>query len=83
MVDMPPRPTADDIGGQELSKLCLSASSVIDDDSASTVSIQSSGIEVPPFDSPDVGRMIKLKGHPCAAGCGHFCWAANGENDDF
>ncbi|TFK20632.1 WD40 repeat-like protein [Coprinopsis marcescibilis] len=24
----------------------------------------------------------KLVGHPCAAGCGHYCWAANGVLDD-
>jgi hypothetical protein len=24
----------------------------------------------------------QLMGHPCAAGCGHFCWAANFREDD-
>lgn len=22
-----------------------------------------------------IGRELTLKGHPCAAGCGHYCWA--------
>ncbi len=24
----------------------------------------------------------QLMGHPCAAGCGHFCWVANFREDD-
>jgi len=24
----------------------------------------------------------KLAGHPCAAGCGHLCWAANKDSED-
>lgn len=87
MVDLPAPspPPADDFREQEFSRPALSASSVVDDDSASTVSMQSSTVEVPPFDSPKVSRMIKLKGHPCPAGCGHFCWVASSLNqiDEF
>lgn len=25
-----------------------------------------------------VSRTNNIAGHPCAAGCGHFCWAATG-----
>lgn len=31
-------------------------------------------------DGPHVdggGLTVKVVGHPCAAGCGHYCWAAN------
>ena len=86
MVDLPttsPPPVDDD---RDLStRLTQSASGIFDDDWASTVSMPSSGIDVSPsdHDSPEVSRMTKLKGHPCAAGCGHFCWAASGEMDDF
>jgi len=77
MVDLPtvslPPPAE-----EELPRPPLSAP-IFDGDSASTISIAT---EVSPFDIPEVGRMTKLKGHPCAAGCGHFCWAASGEMDD-
>jgi len=66
------------------------SSGFLDDDSASTVSVQSSsgavaGTLLMPVESPEVGRITsKLKGHPCASGCGHFCWAASGGvSDDF
>lgn len=29
--------------------------------------------EVQPFEA-----IRSLAGHPCAAGCGHYCWATNG-----
>jgi hypothetical protein len=87
MVDLPTT-TLPDIRDQESSSRLAaanSASSVVDDDSASTASMQSSVPEVVPFDSPQVGRVAssRLRGHLCAAGCGHFCWAASGEVDDF
>jgi WD repeat-containing protein 24 len=25
-----------------------------------------------------ISQMNNVSGHPCAAGCGHFCWAATG-----
>jgi len=80
MVDLPTTflPPAED---KELPRPPRSAP-IFDDDSASTVSLQNIATEVSPFDIPEVGRMTKLKGHPCAAGCGHFCWAASGETDD-
>lgn len=29
------------------------------------------------YQSPVTRKQHPLFGHPCAAGCGHFCWAAN------
>lgn len=45
-----------------------------DDDDSSTTS------EIPLESHSPVhdGQSGKLLGHPCAAGCGHFCWAVNG-----
>ena len=34
-------------------------------------------------DSPVQLRINKMAGHPCAAGCGHICWAANGPIETF
>ncbi|KAF9235674.1 hypothetical protein BU15DRAFT_89510 [Melanogaster broomeanus] len=31
---------------------------------------------------PSIARERSLAGHPCAAGCGHFCWAAVGRSND-
>lgn len=28
------------------------------------------------------GYQNNLAGHPCATGCGHFCWATNKNGDD-
>ena len=56
---------------------------VADDDSASTVSGPSTTFEVPAMESPrEVQIRNKLRGHLCAAGCGHFCWAASIDIDD-
>lgn len=85
MVDLPTHypPPADDFRDQELPGPALSASSEADEDSESTVSMESSTVDVPPLDSPKVRRITKLRGHPCAAGCGHFCWAASRRVDEF
>ena len=85
MVDLPTPspPPKDDFRDQEFPRPALSASSIADDDSESTVSIESSTVEIPPFDSPKVSRMTRLRGHPCAAGCGHFCWATSRRIDEF
>ena len=41
---------------------------------------------VAPDDSFDTSTVTpaprQLMGHPCAAGCGHFCWVANFREDD-
>ena len=35
------------------------------------------------FDTSTVTHAPRqLMGHPCAAGCGHFCWVANFREDD-
>lgn len=50
--------------------------SVAEDDSTSTISQSSNAVEAPVVQEPS--RTAKLRGHPCAAGCGHFCWAVSG-----
>ncbi|KAK0469994.1 uncharacterized protein EV420DRAFT_1662756, partial [Desarmillaria tabescens] len=59
-----------------------STGTVIDDDSSSTISAVST-VEAQASETTNtlMGRMSNFIGHPCAAGCGHFCWAANGSND--
>jgi len=40
------------------------------------------GFDHPVEHSPVQARQAaKLVGHPCAAGCGHYCWAASGSFD--
>ena len=57
-----------------------------EDDSSSTTSSQSNPVDQLSFvtESPpqQYHKSPKLAGHPCAAGCGHFCWAANRDLDD-
>lgn len=38
-------------------------------------------VNPPETSSPSPRGHTKLIGHPCASGCGHFCWAANGNLD--
>ncbi|KAF8150924.1 hypothetical protein B0H34DRAFT_156740 [Crassisporium funariophilum] len=59
------------------------STSVLEDDSSSTISMQSTTVDASVTDSPVQSlRLTKLAGHPCAAGCGHFCWAANRDSQD-
>jgi len=56
-----------------------------EDDSSSTISSQSNPIDLSSVtESPlqPSHKSAKLAGHPCAAGCGHFCWAANRDSED-
>ena len=53
-------------------------------DSSSTISLQNNLVdsvltESPPQQQQSYNKSTNLAGHPCAAGCGHFCWAASGE----
>lgn len=54
-----------------------------DDDSSSVAtdvaSEAASGTGTGTFIFPSANRM---SGHPCAAGCGHFCWVATGQADE-
>jgi hypothetical protein len=64
-----------------------SALNTADDDTSSTTSMLSSMLSST-FDSSMENSPIRtsyqsnLAGHPCASGCGHFCWATNGNGDD-
>ena len=57
-----------------------------EDDSVSMISSQSYLFDPFAFESPlQIHRNPKsprIAGHPCAAGCGHLCWAANRDSDD-
>jgi len=46
-------------------------------DSASTVSLESSILGVTSMIRSPIQNSSIYAGHPCAAGCGHYCWAAN------
>ena len=89
MLDLPTsfhqEPMASDDAGVSYSarQPPLSVPCVADDDSASTVSGPSTTFEVPAMESPrEIQIRNKLRGHLCAAGCGHFCWAASIDIDD-
>ncbi|KAH9481800.1 GATOR complex protein WDR24 [Psilocybe cubensis] len=72
MVDLPSSfvPASDSSRGRASVRI---ASTSVEDDAGSTA--DTSGIP-----SPEQPHHPKsLAGHPCAAGCGHFCWAANKE----
>ena len=57
-----------------------------EDDSISMSSSQSNLIDPSVSESPlqthQNRKSPKLAGHPCAAGCGHLCWAANRDSED-
>ena len=57
-----------------------------EDDSISTTSSQSnlidSFVSESPLQTHQNPKSAKLAGHPCAAGCGHLCWAANRGSED-
>lgn len=57
-----------------------------EDDSASMISSQSYLFDPFAFESPlqthRNRKSPRIAGHPCAAGCGHLCWAANRDSDD-
>jgi hypothetical protein len=57
-----------------------------EDDSISMSSSQSIPIDLSVSESPlpthQNRKSAKLAGHPCAAGCGHLCWAANRYSGD-
>lgn len=81
MMDMPASllsPSNDLRGRQSTRPPPYSTSSIIDDDTASMASMQSNSLDALPQSLQRETRPAKLQGHPCAAGCGHFCWAASG-----
>ncbi|KAF9532667.1 hypothetical protein CPB83DRAFT_867467 [Crepidotus variabilis] len=84
MLDIPASflPSANDLRGRQSARPPQSASTFFDDDATSTTSMQSSLLETSTQSPPQQNRVVKLKGHPCAAGCGHFCWAAGGFVDE-
>ena len=54
-----------------------------EDDASSTISSQSNLVDSFVAESPPQShKSANLAGHPCAAGCGHFCWAANRDSEE-
>ena len=58
-----------------------------EDDSISMSSSQSnlndsSVVSESPLQTHQNRKSAKLAGHPCAAGCGHLCWAATRDSED-
>ena len=59
-----------------------------EDDSTSTSSSQSGSnlidpsVSESPLQTHQNRKSAKLAGHPCAAGCGHLCWAASRVSED-
>ena len=61
--------------GRSLSTIAAFISGSEHDDESTVVA--DAGTEVPASVIPPSNHG-KVSGHPCAAGCGHFCWAAIG-----
>jgi WD repeat-containing protein 24 len=74
MVELPRLiPPATETRGQSVARSSPMGREADDDDSSTTTSEN-------PLEgySPAPTQSSKLIGHPCAAGCGHFCWAVSG-----
>ena len=85
LVDLPfssPQPTRTESRDQPSSQSQQNS----EDDSISTSSSQSTAIDSSVSESPQQihqnRKSAKLAGHPCAAGCGHLCWAATKDSED-
>lgn len=89
MVDLPmssiPAGSSITSGAPALMKRTGSGST--DEDAVSTTSTfnsstYESSFEGSPFLTSQQSLQSRLVGCPCAAGCGHFCWASNGVPDE-
>ncbi|KAF8067048.1 hypothetical protein FPV67DRAFT_1497690 [Lyophyllum atratum] len=82
MVDLPGSFThAADVKAGAARKRSPSGST--DDDMSSTVSTLNSVVEsLVETSSPQRIGQTRLAGYPCAAGCGHFCWATSVSGED-
>jgi hypothetical protein len=75
----PSIPTDDDT--MSMSSVAASVSDALSsqNDAASEISLPTSTLATQSLVQVNA---MKLAGHPCAAGCGHYCWAANIYSDD-
>lgn len=78
MVDMP-EPVMRVVTTRSESDRRGSPSGSTDDDIASTISTINSVIDSGETSPQQTTHPSKIAGHPCAAGCGHFCWVASVE----
>ncbi|KIM46428.1 hypothetical protein M413DRAFT_441521 [Hebeloma cylindrosporum] len=80
---MPPSNPLDD-DAMSTSSMAASVSDALStqSDAASAISLPTSMADTLATQSPVRVNTMKLAGHPCAAGCGHHCWAANIYDDD-
>ncbi|ETW85124.1 hypothetical protein HETIRDRAFT_424556 [Heterobasidion irregulare TC 32-1] len=73
-VHMPPSPSLSEIGlrGRSLSR---SGTEMAEDEGSNSTDgkFEASGLPTP----ATLAQTRRLMGHPCAAGCGHYCWMAN------
>ena len=78
----PANPTDDD--AMSTSSVAGSVSDALSSqsDATSAISFPTSTVDTVATQSSARVNTMKLAGHPCAAGCGHYCWAANIYSDD-
>lgn len=73
-VHMPPSPSLSELGlrGRSLSR---SGTEIAEDEGSNSTDgkFEASGLPTP----ATLAQTRRLMGHPCAAGCGHYCWMAN------
>jgi len=78
----PSKPTDDDAASTSSVAPSVSDALSSQGDAASAISLPTSTVDTLSTQSPVRVNTMKLAGHPCAAGCGHYCWAANIYSDD-
>ncbi|KAF8960014.1 hypothetical protein BDZ97DRAFT_1922438 [Flammula alnicola] len=78
----PPASVEDDSSSTISSHSSVADTSVSQNDASSTTSIPSGMPDTSAAQSPVHASSRTLVGHPCAAGCGHYCWAANMDAED-
>lgn len=84
MTELPRKflPSGHDDRGRSVTRGTMNTNtlSLNDDDAGSMIS--SSGFGDSQVDTAHPLPSENLMGHACAAGCGHYCWAATGSRDD-
>lgn len=89
---LPPSPTEEDRGRSLSRQLAVRSEDGDSTSVASTrtstsivatsvASTQGSGGQSPARTETDSNVPMKMLGHPCATGCGHYCWAVNVTHD--
>ncbi|KAF9020966.1 hypothetical protein BDZ89DRAFT_1201771 [Hymenopellis radicata] len=85
MTELPRKftPVSFDDRGRSVTRSTANTLPLNDDDASSAISGLGLGDSMTDTQRPlPSGNADNLMGHPCAAGCGHYCWAAIGKRDD-